>query len=82
MFVDVTLRPEGSSALPQDTVPRHFWLRDIHTSDKNGNAYITGTTNFKISFKIWLLMHICPTPEKYPGLHPPLLVAWGGGGGE
>ena len=31
---------------------QHFWLRGIPTSDKNGNAYITGTTNFKISFKI------------------------------
>ena len=25
VFVDVTLRPEGSSALPQDTVPRPKW---------------------------------------------------------
>ena len=25
VFVDVTLRPKGSSALPQDTVPRPKW---------------------------------------------------------
>ena len=58
VFVDVTLRPEGSSAFPQDSAQtkmdtawayegHHFWLRGIHTSDKNGNACITGTTEFQ-----------------------------------
>ena len=45
---------------------QHFWLRGIHTSDKNGNACITGTTNFKISLKIWLLMHMMPYTGKVP----------------
>ena len=45
---------------------QHFWLRGIHTSDKNGNACITGTTNFKISFKIWLLMHMTAYTGKVP----------------
>ena len=45
---------------------QHFWPRGIHTSDKNGNACITGTTNFNISFKIWLLMHMMPYTGKVP----------------
>ena len=45
---------------------QHFWLRGIHTSDKYGNACITGTTNLKISFKIWLLMHMMPYTGKVP----------------
>ena len=45
---------------------QHFWLRGIHTSDKNGNACITGTTNFKISLKMWLLMHMMPYTGKVP----------------
>ena len=58
---------------------QHFWLRGIHTSDKNGNACITGTTNFKISFKIWLLMHMMPYTGKVPW--PSSATARGLGGG-
>ena len=60
---------------------QHFWLRGIHTSDKNGNACITGTTNFKISFKIWLLMHMMPYTGKVPWPSSATLVGLGGGGG-
>ena len=91
VFVDVTLRPEGSSALPQDTVPcqnghwayegQHFWLRGIPTSDKNGNACITGTTNFKISFKIWLLMHMTAYTGKVPWRSSATARGWGWGWG-
>ena len=59
---------------------QHFWLRGIHTSDKNGNACITGTTNFKISFKIWLLMHMMPYTGKVPW--PSFATARGLGGGN
>ena len=59
---------------------KHFWLRGIHTSDKNGNACITGTTNFNISFKIWLLMHMMPYTGKVPW--PSSATARGLGGGE
>ena len=58
---------------------QHFWLRGIHTSDKNGNACITGTTNFKISFKIWLLMHMTAYTGKVPW--PSSATARGLGGG-
>ena len=59
---------------------QHCWLRGIHTSDKNGNACITGTTNFKISFKIWLLMHMMPYTGKVPW--PSSATARGLGGGN
>ena len=59
---------------------QHFWLRGIHTSDKNGNACIIGTTNFKISFKIWLLMHMTAYTGKVPW--PSSATARGLGGGE
>ena len=75
VFVDVTLWPEGSSALLQDTldtVPRPKWtlglwrttfLAPRHSYFWQKWKCITGATNFKISFKIWLLMHA------HDGLH-------------
>ena len=36
-------------------------------------------SNFPSKFGSWCTW--CPTPEKYPGLHPPLLAGWGGGQG-
>ena len=59
---------------------QHFWLRGIPTSDKNGNACISGTMNFKISFKIWLLMHMMPYTGKVPW--PSSATAPGLGGGN
>ena len=86
VFVYVTLRPEDSSALPQtqtkmDTGP----MKDnIFGAD----AFILLTkiemhalpaqriSKFRSKFGSWCTW--CPTPEKYPGLHPPLLAGWGG----
>ena len=87
VFVDVTLWPEGSSALPQATVPRPKWTMGLwrttflaprHSYFWQKWKCITGATNFKMSFKIWLLMHMTAYTEKYPDLHPPLLAGWGG----
>ena len=78
MFVDVTLWPEGSVALPQgtlDTVPRPKWTLGLwrttflalrHSYFWQKWKCITGATNFKISFKIWLLMHMMPYTGKVP----------------
>ena len=49
---------------------QHFWLRGIHTSDKNGNAVpAQRISKFPSKFGSWCTWR--PTPEKYPGLHPP-----------
>ena len=57
---------------------QHFWLRGIHTSDRNGNALpAQQISKFPSRFGSWCTWR--PTPEKYPGLHLPLLAGWGGG---
>ena len=89
VFVDVTLWPEGSSALPQDTVPRPKWtlglwrttfLAPRHSYFWQKWKCITGATNFKISFKIWLLMHMAAYTGKVPW--PSSATARGLGGGN
>ena len=87
VFVDVTLWPEGSSALPQDTVPRPKWtlglwrttfLAPRHSYFWQKWKCITGATNFKISFKIWLLMHMTAYTGKVPWPSSATARGWGG----
>ena len=91
VFVDVTLWPKGSSALPQDTldtVPRPKWTlglwRTTFLAPRHSYFWqkwkclpAQRISKFPSKFGSWCTWR--PTPEKYPGLHPPLLAGWGGG---